>query len=228
MNNWRVRVSFLLVLLMTVTCAHADEDRFCPAGDFSQGTAPTTLIATWRAGVVTAGMPSELRVAFDSSSSACGGTPCFARGGVTGVEVRRVGSFVCVGVPQKGKLATMFGWIPISRWHATDSPPQPEARWVGVWQNETAKITVQSAGNGQLDIKGHAIRGLGPDGEGTEIYGDFSIVGKPESGIVTANDDSGPCEVSVRRVGDYLIATDNGACGGMGVTFSGMYRLRHH
>lgn len=224
MDKSRVGVIFLFILLMSITCAHAGEDRFCPSGDFGQGTAPTTRIATWRAGTVTTGKPSLLRVAFDSSESACGGAPCFARGGVTGVEVRQVGLSVCVGVPQKGKLATMFGWIPASRWHATDSSPQPAARWLGVWQNETAKITVQSEADGQLDINGHAIRALGMNG--IEIDGDFAISGKPKNGTVTAKDN--PCEVSVRLVGDYLTVADNGACGGMGVSFSGIYRLRHH
>ncbi|WP_147293179.1 hypothetical protein [Dyella monticola] len=144
------------------------------------------------------------------------------------MEVRQVGASVCVGVPQKGKLATMFGWIPASRWHGTDSSPQPVVRWVGVWQNETAKITVQSMVDGQLDIKGHAVRDLGPDGGDVEIYGDFSITGKPKNGVVTSNDDSDPCKVSIRLLGDYLVAADNDACGGMGITFAGMYRLRHH
>lgn len=229
MNILRTGASFLFALLMTITCACAEEDRFCPAGDFNQSTVPTTRIATWHAGVVTAGKPSQLRVTFDSSDSECVGTPCFASGGVAGVEVRQVGSSVCVGVPQKGKLATIFGWIPTSRWHATDSSPQSAVRWVGVWQNETARITVRSKDDGQLDIKGHAVRSLGPDGgNGEAYYGDFSITGKLDNGVVTANDDSDSCKVSVRIVGNYLVAADNGACGGIGVSFSGMYRLRHH
>lgn len=227
MDVSRVGVSCLLIVLMSITSAHAEENRYCAAEDWN-GTVPTTDIATWRAGAVTAGKPSLLRLAFDSSDSKCGGRPCFARGGVTGVEVRQVGSSVCVGVPQEGKLATMFGWIPMSRWHVTDSSPQPAVRWVGVWQNETAKITVQSQDDGQLNIRGHAVRDLGPDGRNVEFFGDFSITGMLENGVATANDDSDPCKVSVRLVGDYLVAKDNGGCGGMGVSFSGIYRLRHH
>jgi hypothetical protein len=227
MDSLRIEVSCLFILLISITCAHAEEDRYCRAEDWS-GPAATTRIATWSAGSVTKGMPSELRLAFDSPDSECGGAPCFARGGVSGVEVRRAGSSVCVGVPQKGKLATIFGWIPVSRWHATDDSPRPAARWVGVWQNETAKITVQAMGDGKLNIKGHAVRDLGPDGGNVEIYGDFSIAGRLEHGVVTSNDDSDPCKVSVRLVGDYLVAADNDACGGTGVTFAGMYRLRYH
>ena len=219
-----MRRSLLTVfLIFLITIVHAEEDRFCPSGDANG--APTTSIANWRAGVVTQGEPVMLRVAFDGPDSSCGGAPCFAQGGATGVEVRRAGTSVCVGVPQKGKLATMFGWIPAIRWSSAGGAPQPGVLWAGVWQNEAAKITVQSIGNGQLDIKGHAIRDLGL-GTG-EIFGDFAIAGNPEKGIVTGSGDDA-CKVSVRRLGDYLVVADNGGCGGMGVSFSGMYRLRHH
>lgn len=209
---------------MTISCAHAEDDRYCPAGDNGEA-APTTRIATWKAGTVTEGKPALLRATFDGPDSICGGTPCFAQGGVAGLEVRRAGSSVCVGVPQKGKLATMFGWIPAARWNSADSSPQPRSRWAGVWQNETAKITVLSTDDGQLDIKGHAVRDLGLGTE--EIYGDFAITGKPEDGVVTGSGDYG-CKVSVRLLGAYLVMADNGSCGGAGVSFSGMYRLRHH
>lgn len=222
----RIGVSCLFILVVSITCASAEENRYCAAENWDDSPPPTTRIVTWQAGMVTAGKPSQLRLAFDSRDPSCGGMPCPAQGGVTGVELRQVGSSVCVGVPGKGKLATIFGWIPVSRWRATDSSPQPVVRWVGVWQNQAAKITVQSRGDGQLDIKGHAVRALDANG-GHDIYGDFAITGKPESGILTGKEDSSSCEVSVRLVGDYLVAADDDTCGGMGVSFAGMYRLRH-
>lgn len=118
----------------------------------------------------------------------------------------------------------MFGWIPTARWNAADGAPQPDVLWSGVWQNETAKIIVQSMGNGQLDIRGHAVRDLGL-GTG-EIFGDFAIEGNPENGVLTGSG-CDACKVSVRLLGSYLVVADNGGCGGMGVSFSGMYRLRH-
>lgn len=220
----RAKACCLFVFLISATSVRAQDEQFCDAEDWA-GPAPTTRIATWQAGAVTAGSPSKLRVTPDSSDPKCPDMSCFARGGVSGVELRREGASVCVGVPWKGKLWTMFGWIPASRWHATDSSPQPLARWVGVWQNETAKITVQSVDDRELEIKAHAVRGLYGD---VEIYGDFAITGTPVNGVLTAKDHSDSCEVSVRLLGDYLVAADNNACGGEGVTFAGMYRLRHH
>lgn len=40
---------------------------------------------------------------------------------------------------------------------------------------------------------------------------------------------SGPglCQVALRVVGHFLFAADNQNCGGMNVTFNGLYRLRH-
>jgi hypothetical protein len=221
MNMLRFLLSVLLIFI-TAT-AHAEEDRFCPSGDAN--SMPTTSIANWHAGAVTKGEPVMLRVAFDDAQSTCGGTPCFALGGVAGVEVRRVGSSVCVGVPQRGKLATMFGWIPVSRWHPGDSSYKPEALWVGAWQNKTAKIVIELTNGGGLGIRGHAIRDLGL-GTG-DIYGDFAISGRPQNGVLTATGDDGGCEVSVRLLGAYIVVADNGACGGMGVSFSGLYRFRY-
>jgi hypothetical protein len=209
---------------MTITCVHAEEDRWCAADD-NWGNTSMMRIATWRAGSVTAGEPTSLRVAFDSPDPKCAGVPCLARGGIPGVELRRIGSSVCIGVPGKGKLATMFGWIPATRWHATGSSPQPAGRWVGVWQNETAKITVQSTNADQLAITGHAVRGSGT--EGMDFYGDFQLSGKPVNGVL-AGPAGDSCEVAIRLLGEYLVVEDNNACGGMGVTFAGMYRLRHH
>jgi hypothetical protein len=212
----RVGLGLLCVFVVSFTSARAE----------GNDARLVTDIATWSAGAVTPGAPVLLRGAFDSPLSVCGGTPCFARGGVAGVEVRRKGSSVYVGVPEQGKLATMFGWIPATRWHQVVSSPQPARGWNGVWQNETAKVIVQSMDDGQLDIKGHAVRDLGL-GTG-EIFGDFEVTGKPENGIVAGGGDASGCKVAVRLLGSYLVVDDNGACGGMGVSFSGMYRLRHH
>jgi len=96
----------------------------------------------------------------------------------------------------------------------------------GVWQHENAKITVQSQADGQLDIRGHAVRDLGL-GTG-EIVGDFEVTGRPLHGVLSGDGDDSGCEVAVRLLGDYLVVGDNGACGGVGVSFNGMYRLRHH
>ena len=34
------------------------------------------------------------------------------------------------------------------------------------------------------------------------------------------------CKMTLRLVGEYLIADDNGECGGMNVTFDGVYRRK--
>lgn len=183
-------------------------------------------IASWSAGVVIPGNPSKLQTPLNGTDAKCEGMLSPVPGGVSGVELRRKGSCVLVVLPWKGKLWTMSGWIPASRWRPADSSPQAWAQWVGVWQNETAKITVQSQDDGQLDIKGHAVRDLGI-GTG-EIFGDFEVVGRPQNGVVTGDGRNSGCKAAVRLLGDYLVVDDNGACGGIGVSFFGMYRLRHH
>jgi hypothetical protein len=215
-------IGLATILLLVARCANADDNPGC-GFDESLGDHLSQRISAIGAGTITDGKAVHLRDVIDDKPANCK-TACLANANTAGVELRQDGKWVCIGVPGKGKLGTSFGWIPASRWRPSDRHPQAMANWAGVWQNETAKITVQPNDAGQLAITGHAVRGSGT--EGMDFYGDFELSGKLEHDVLTgpAGDS---CEVAIRLVGEFLVVIDNGACGGMGVSFDGMYRLRH-
>ncbi len=214
--------AFLLIFLPAVAgSANAKESTLCtsnqPDGDTVAGR-----VAAVSAGTVTGGSPIGLRQVLDNPASACNEGSCAANAGANGLKLGQSGSWVCISVPGKGKLGTQYGWIPAERWHASNSNAQSPDQWVGVWQNEWAKITIESTDANQLHLQGNAI--WGP--EANPHFGGFDVTAVPENGLVVNESDG--CQIAVRVVGDFLIAADNHACGGMNVTFNGMYRLRHH
>jgi hypothetical protein len=136
--------------------------------------------------------------------------------GTAGVQLHRYKQWVCVVLPSKGKLHTHAGWIPESRW-AQDRSVGP-ATWVGIWQNEQAKISVTAA-NGTLHFAGSAIW----QGLMDPRFGSFEFDAAPDGDLVSL---LGKCEVRIRRIGEFLFAQDNKQCGGLNVSFDGLYRFR--
>jgi hypothetical protein len=209
-----------LLLLLGPGFSHAAENLVCSANSADSADLAQTA-ASLSAGAIIDGQPVTMIGVADNTAIVCNRLPCEAKAGMTGVMWRQAGSQVCVSLPDKGKLNTVYGWIPASRWHGSDSRPQPLDRWVGVWQNETGKITIQQANATQLHMVGAAVWGS-PD---NQHLGSFELTEAPKDGVVFG-DDSG-CKIALRLVGDYLVAADNGYCGGMNVRFNGMYRFRH-
>ncbi|MBV8034781.1 hypothetical protein [Roseateles sp.] len=138
------------------------------------------------------------------------------KAGTAGVLLHRFKSWVCVALPAKGKINTQAGWIPENRW-ARDQTAATGA-WAGIWQNEGAKITVTSS-QGRLHFVGGAIW----QGLADPHFGSFEFDAVPDGDMVTLTDG---CEVRIRRVGEYLFAQDNQQCGGMNVSFDGLFRFR--
>ena len=55
-------------------------------------------------------------------------------------------------------------------------------------------------------------------------YGSFAILGDKQAPFERAGE--GDCAVELRQLGPYLLVQDNNNCGGMGVSFSGLYVKR--
>lgn len=207
-----------LIFFFAAQCASAN----CSLID-TPGTTVAERVASVSAGQVTAGTPINLRVVLDDPEVLCPGDACVVKGGAAGIELKRSGDWVCVGLAGKGALGTISGWLPVARWQSLSGAPQPDAHWVGVWQNEGGKIAITTASANQLAIEGHAIW-VGATGQ--DHYGVFELT-RAQSGGVVSTMEADSCQVAVRLVGDYLVAADNSNCGGMNVRFDGMYRLRH-
>lgn len=141
------------------------------------------------------------------------------RSGVSGLELKRKDAWVCVAVPGKGPLEVKTGWLPVSHWKndAKTAPPKPQA-WAGVWQNDRARLNINVIDN-RVNIDGHAIW----TGSLSSHFGDLSFEGVPDGDRLAIQEE---CQATMRRIGKYIIAKDNHKCGGMNVTFSGVYRFR--
>jgi hypothetical protein len=141
------------------------------------------------------------------------------------VMVRREGGFACVSfVGRQG--ARTDGWVPLAR--LTDAFPEP--RWSGTWKRDTtAVIMIGSSSGGPLALSGHATMGPAPNvGEiegridGSRRYAAFAI---SESETQIEFDMAGQfdCAVRLAQLGPYLVVKDNLHCGGLNVTFNGVY-----
>lgn len=154
-------------------------------------------------------------------------------------------SACAVYVDQKGRATA--GLLPLS---ALDRPKKPAATGrdllVGKWRRVEAEINVKRDKDGSLDFEGYATYG-GHDPKRVAIgavnVGDFSFKASPASNTIDVALVSGPdgdtqpmvvtdaskipdgeCRVSLVALTTYLVAHDNGQCGGHNVTFSGVYR----
>jgi hypothetical protein len=150
---------------------------------------------------------------------------CHASYILPGQEViadKRAGGFICAFFPNTSGGSA--GWVRADA--LTPSPVQPNlhpvpANWVGHWAN----------GDNAIDIKlsGKALNGSGQafwNGGNDNVHdGAFDGTAKPSGTDVSFKD--GDCSVSATLFGDYLFVTDNDNCGGMNVSFNGVYRRKH-
>lgn len=225
-----LRSAIFLLADFLLQAGYADELTICsPHGDVS--AAVTSRVDAASAGKISAGKPISLRkepadtCQVDAACSIYKAPPLHAA--TAGVELGRNQSWVCVGVPGKRPLDVWFGWVPIDRWQRSDGEQQSSNRWLGVWQNDHAKIAIQSFDGRTLEATGNALWVGGVPG--TSHFGDFRVSGIPENGVISTDAGYGEtgCQVAMRVVGDFLFAADNQRCGGMNVTFDGIYRFRH-
>lgn len=89
--------------------------------------------------------------------------------------------------------------------------------WVGAWTGGDVSIAIRAAGN-RL-----ALNGAGSwKGRGPAQSGRFAAEVTPEGNVVRAVD--GACSVDLKLFGRFVLANDNGQCGGANVRFRGVLR----
>lgn len=144
-------------------------------------------------------------------------------------------------VGSNGKSTT--GWLPTAQLGAVDHQPLLSADWVGDWKSEpnSADLSIRALEDGRLEISGTAYYGMhdpervarGAIHTGEVEPTEVSLSGATlvfESGIGNiawesfdelANDSR--CALILQRMGSALLVQDNNQCGGMNVSFSGLY-----
>jgi hypothetical protein len=138
------------------------------------------------------------------------------------VVSRTFGEYVCAWF-QPARGYETVGWIRADQLELseTDANP-PAARWLGEWELHENGLTIRrGAKAGELRVEGSATW----HGVGDNVHvGEVNASAAPDGDALALEDDI--CKLTLRLVGDFLLADDNGDCGGVNVTFDGLYRKK--
>lgn len=126
--------------------------------------------------------------------------------------------------PEKG--SPTIGWIKLTDIIILPSRPSDGPKpWLGEWRyaDNSIKFTENKLA-GYLNVTGDAIwKGLGDNVH----IGELDDRAEPRGGILKygeADTSEFACKATMRLLGGFLIVADNMNCGGVNVTFSGVYR----
>jgi hypothetical protein len=138
------------------------------------------------------------------------------------VVSRAYGDYVCAWF-QPARGYETVGWLRSDRLELSgpDADPAP-ARWLGEWALHENSLSIRrGAKAGELRVEGSAVW----HGIGDNVHvGEVAASAAPVGASLTLEDDI--CKLTLRLVGDFLVADDNGECGGVNVTFDGVYRRK--
>jgi hypothetical protein len=150
---------------------------------------------------------------------------------------RTSGSFVCADfIGRKGM--TRSGWLPADAVIMETHPPISLDDWLGQWSQIEATITIKRGKKpGELSVAGDATWGaLDPDrvkrgavhvgsieGAVSPNGADLSFAMGEGATLPVDKGEESDCKVWMHRIGPYLLVKDNNNCGGMNVSFWGIY-----
>ena len=142
---------------------------------------------------------------------------------ITGDEVlvsRRYGRWIC-GWYQPRKGDETVGWLPADKLVMSSPPRRPVLKdWIGLWKYEGKSLNIRrDIKSGFLKVKGYAIW----EGANANVHvGGIDAAAQPQGSELVLVEEE--CSVSLKLVGDYLVASDNSQCGGVNVRFDGVFR----
>lgn len=123
-----------------------------------------------------------------------------------------------------------IGWLASNDLRRISSSASPLAGWIGKWSNRDASVDIQRGKRpGTLHAVGSAIWGADA---ASIARGDINL-GDFEGDVIPKGDwiryrgdpsDDDPCRVDMKLLGPYLSVVDNSRCGGLNVSFTGIYR----
>ncbi|HET7843938.1 MAG TPA: hypothetical protein VFL14_07295 [Xanthomonadales bacterium] len=129
------------------------------------------------------------------------------------------------------------GFLPTASLAIADAPKStPQSAWVGTWTRDEAEVRIVAEGDGAVAIEGDATWGT-HDPDRVERGGvhigtiDRTVVPIGNAAVLRFAPGEEPddpsdeyrCRVALQRVGDRLLVDDNFQCGGMNVSFDGIY-----
>ena len=137
----------------------------------------------------------------------------------------RAGNAVCIAKPNR--LGDTAGWVTEYDVELLPAPPAPVSAWVGHWRQAGGDTIDLALKGGALAVSGAACwpscdtpPGKLPYGPNVgELAGDATPAGGQLA--IGSPDD---CRAELWLVGPYLVVFDNLGCGGLNVTFTGVYQ----
>lgn len=126
-----------------------------------------------------------------------------------------------------GRSRPTTGWIEIAALAKVAMPAPRLDAWLGNWSGWHADIEIARGGTrDMLKASGEATYGMDDKdrvARGAINFGDFDGQARPTGDRLTIGADES-CTVRLRLLGPYLLAVDNNNCGGLNVSFTGVYR----
>lgn len=170
-----------------------------------------------------------------SVSSACRSKSFLMPGDVVLTGETRSG-FVCATYAN-AKAVETSGWLPAASLETVAPQPVTADAWTGTWRRIEAEIKIKQAGADAVEVDGSATWGSYDPGRvkrGTVRSGSLSGKVTPVNDALFMSDDPATsfeavkegCAVRMRRIAQYLLVEDNNNCGGINVSFSGLYVKR--
>ncbi|MFV0390030.1 MAG: DUF3298 and DUF4163 domain-containing protein [Pyrinomonadaceae bacterium] len=145
---------------------------------------------------------------------------------VKGDEVligKTLGNYSCVLFPSSTKR-NYTGWVETNELEINRNEKLPASSdWLGKWVYSDKDLNISATGKAdKFTVNGNAIwiRSAELGAVNTGLLENEQAVRKGNKLVIETEDD---CKIEMFRVGKYLIARDNLNCGGMNVTFTGVY-----
>ena len=217
----------LLALCCAAVAARAqdggDPANWCRNGAFARGAEAL--------GLARVKGEKGARVYFHGEEEGCPGPAAKCRQKaylVPGDEVvtsRTFGDWVCAWYqPARGRETV--GWLSAESLAAVAAAESaPLASWLGTWGFYDNEVRLSRGPRADvLSVSGSATWvGVNP---GNVHVGEVSGGGTPVGNVLTLGEDPEDCQATLRLVGPYLVVSDNKQCGGVNVTFDGVYRRK--
>jgi hypothetical protein len=220
--SWLLQLGLLLFMPVIVHAqVEGDPDNWCRNGSFTNDR------AGFRTGKVIGAKGTRIYFYADGADDCPrAGAKCRAKAylvpGDVVVASRKFSDYVCVWYAP-GKGYETVGWLPAANVSLAETTGSPaSSSWVGNWEYGIQSIRIKPGKKpGALAVEGQAYwRGLGDNVH----TGDLGFEAQPVGIVLTLEENEDLCAATLKLVGDFLVVTDNLKCGGVNVTFNGVYR----
>lgn len=219
-------IAIILTLSVTASFAQMDgnPENWCRGGFFTKDS------TDFKIAVVNKLAGKKVKRSYfrnDDQKDCPGGKGCLTKSYVIpGNEVivnREYNGFGCSWYTS-AKGGGFVGWLDLKDLQYKTLPANYSLQnWIGEWTDGSSSINIdKSTDPGSLNVKGDAFwKGLGDNVH----VGQLDKTVEPKNGTIqySEGDEEYDCKATMNLVGNYLIVADNLRCGGLDVTFSGVY-----